>query len=205
MNNPLSYQATEYDCGPTALRNAISYLYDREEIHPEIIKFIGLYCMDSYNQDGEPCKNGTSSVAMAFMANWLNHYGQMRKWPIHCQVLTPDEVHVSQNSQIIAALQQGGVAIVRVTLECAHYVLLTGVDGEYVYAFDPYYNPKDYQTALVRTIHGKADQMNRMIHWNALNREGQEDYSLGEVAKRECVLIFNTCSHAKATTMEYSI
>ena len=56
MRNPLSYQATEYDCGPTALRNAVSFLYDRKDIHPEVIKFINLYSMDSYNCDGEACK-----------------------------------------------------------------------------------------------------------------------------------------------------
>ena len=37
MQNPLHYQLTEYDCGPTALMDAVSLLFDREEIPPEII------------------------------------------------------------------------------------------------------------------------------------------------------------------------
>ena len=37
MKNPLHYQLSEYDCGPTAMLDAISYLFDREEILPEII------------------------------------------------------------------------------------------------------------------------------------------------------------------------
>ena len=32
MKNPLHYQLTEYDCGPTSLLNAISFLFEREEI-----------------------------------------------------------------------------------------------------------------------------------------------------------------------------
>ena len=35
MNNPLRYQMTEYDCGPTSMLNAISYLFPRDEIPPE--------------------------------------------------------------------------------------------------------------------------------------------------------------------------
>ena len=29
MNNPLRYQLTEYDCGPTSMLNAVSYLFRR--------------------------------------------------------------------------------------------------------------------------------------------------------------------------------
>lgn len=32
--NPLHYQLSEYDCGPTAMLDAISYLFPREEIPP---------------------------------------------------------------------------------------------------------------------------------------------------------------------------
>ena len=46
MKNPLSYQTTEYDCGPTALTNAMSFLFSREDIPPDIIKAITLYCLD---------------------------------------------------------------------------------------------------------------------------------------------------------------
>lgn len=52
MKNLLIYQSTEYDCGPTTLTNAIRYLFDREEIYPDIVKYIMLYCLDSYNEAG---------------------------------------------------------------------------------------------------------------------------------------------------------
>lgn len=34
MKIPLHYQITEYDCGPTSLLNGLSFLFEREEIHP---------------------------------------------------------------------------------------------------------------------------------------------------------------------------
>lgn len=54
--NPLHYQLSEYDCGPTAMLDAISYLFPREEIPPEIIRNIMLYCLDCYNMEGRPGK-----------------------------------------------------------------------------------------------------------------------------------------------------
>ena len=38
MKNPLHYQLSEYDCGPTSMMNAIAYLFEREEIPPEAIR-----------------------------------------------------------------------------------------------------------------------------------------------------------------------
>ncbi len=43
MKNLLNYQSSEYDCGPVSLTNAIRYLFDREVIYPDIIKYIMLY------------------------------------------------------------------------------------------------------------------------------------------------------------------
>lgn len=205
MNNPLCYQATEYDCGPATLRNAISFLYDRKDIHPEIIKYINLYCMDCHNQDGEPCKNGTSALAMVFMASWLNQYGQMKKWPIHCQALPREDVFLAQNSRIIAALQQGGVAVLRVILDCGHYVLLTGAEGEFVDVFDPYYWPHDFQSDKIVAVSDRPENMNRRIHWDVFNSEGHDYYNLGPKEKRECVLMFNAETRMDGNSVEYSI
>lgn len=47
MKNPLHYQLTEYDCGPTSMLNAVSFLFEREEIPPDIIRNIMLYCLDA--------------------------------------------------------------------------------------------------------------------------------------------------------------
>lgn len=205
MKNPLSYQATEYDCGPTTLRNAISYLFDRGDIHPEIIKCIHLYCMDCHNEHGEPCKNGTSALAMSFMANWLNQYGQVKKWPIRCRVLQQDQVFMGQSSPIVAALQQGGVGVARVWLECEHYILLTGAHEEYLDVFDPYFWQHDFQDERIQPVEGEPACLNRRIRWDVFNNEADSYYSLGPSARRECVLLFNEHTCAGTDAVEYHI
>lgn len=62
MKNQLIYQSTEYDCDPVTLTNAIRYLFDREEIHPDIVKYIMLYYFDTYDEKGEIGKYGTSAL-----------------------------------------------------------------------------------------------------------------------------------------------
>ena len=102
MKNLLIYQSTEYDCGPTTLTNAIRYLFDREEIYPDIVKYIMLYCLDSYNEAGEVGKRGTSASAMMFLSNWLTQFGQVKNFPISCNFLAKDEVVLSENSLLTA-------------------------------------------------------------------------------------------------------
>ena len=75
MKNPLHYQLSEYDCGPTSMMNAIAYLFEREEIPPEAVRNMMLYCLDCHSKEGIPGKRGTSRAAMMFLSNWLNEYG----------------------------------------------------------------------------------------------------------------------------------
>ena len=82
MKNPLHYQLSEYDCGPTSLLNAISFLFEREEIPPEILRNIMLYCLDCYGPEGSAGKSGTSCTAMMFLSNWLQGLGDIGKLPL---------------------------------------------------------------------------------------------------------------------------
>ena len=83
MKNVLNYQTSEYDCGPASFLNGVRYLFDREEIFPDIIKFIMLYTMDTYNTKGELCRRGTSAAAMHYLTNWMNHFAETRFFPHH--------------------------------------------------------------------------------------------------------------------------
>lgn len=74
MKNPLHYQLSEYDCGPTAMLDAISYLFDREEILPEIIRNVMLYCLDCYGSEGDSGKKrhfASSHDVSEQLAQWL--------------------------------------------------------------------------------------------------------------------------------------
>lgn len=206
MKNPLNYQTTEYDCGPTTLLNAISYLFRREEIPPDIIKHIMLYCLDSYNGKGEFGKNGTSRMAMMFLSDWLNQFGKVKKFPIHCEYLTGRDVCIHQNSKIVCALQQGGAAVVRLRYGYWHYVLLTAADEESIYLFDPYYRKKTFQQPGIEMISDMPFSRNRRVSYDLLNHSGRGPYALGPTETREAILLFNTeTQKTPANTIEYFI
>ena len=122
MKNPLRYQLTEYDCGPASMLNAISYLFERKDIPPEVIRNIMLYCLDCHSKEGVPGKRGTSRAAMAFLCNWLNEYGELGLLPISGEHIIGNGVCIGAESRINYALCHGGVAVVRLYLDEPHYV-----------------------------------------------------------------------------------
>lgn len=205
MKNPLSYQSTEYDCGPTTLINAISYLYEREEIAPEIIKSIMLYCLDGFNKKGEAGKSGTTAMAVSFLSSWFNQYRKVKKFPIESEFLKPEEVYISRDSKIGVCLQHGGAVVSRVMLGCWHYVLLTGIDDEFVYLFDPYFRKNPFKEEGVYIIKDKPKKLNRKVKISIMNGTGKANYALGKIDTRESLLIFNTKTRKTMDNIEYFI
>lgn len=206
MKNPLSYQTTEYDCGPTTVLNALSYLFKREEILPDIVKWVMLYCLDAYNDKGEFGKSGTSAMAMQFLCNWLNQFGKAKHFPIYGEFLIGEEVYIGQNSRIVSALQQGGAVVVRLIYGGWHYALLTGVEDTAVYLFDPYYRKRPFQEAGIEMIWDAPTRMNRKIEGSILNSEVKKAYALGPLETREATILFNTETRKTPDkTIEYFI
>lgn len=198
MKNLLNYQSSEYDCGPVTLTNGIRYLFEREDIYPDIIKYIMLYCLDSYNEAGEIGKHGTSATAMMFLSNWLNQFGMMKKFPISCEFLSGNDVKITQDSPILCALQQGGVVVLRLFLDVGHYVLLTGIEDDSIYLFDPYYEEEDdpeldseYSEPGITFISDQPKRANRLISIERLNRTTEGYYEMGPYDIREAVIMFN--------------
>lgn len=206
MKNPLNYQVTEYDCGPTTLINAMSFLFKREEIPPDIIKHIMLFCLDAYNEKGEFGKSGTSRMAMMFISDWLNQFGKVKKIPVRSEYLTGEDVSVGENSKIISALQQGGAVVARVMYGCWHYVLLTGIDENRVCLFDPYYRKKPFKQTELELVTDMPYSFNRRVPRGMMNDTGKGSYSLGPKETREAVIIFNKDTQkTPARTIEYFI
>lgn len=213
MKNILNYQSSEYDCGPVSLTNAIRYLFDREEIYPDIIKYIMLYCLDSYNDKGESGKFGTSASAMMFLSNWLSQFGKMKNFPIACEFLAGEDVFLSQTSKIVVALQQGGAVVLRLFLDGGHYVLLTGIEGDNIYLFDPYYvEPDDPELDTefleegITFVIDQPKRANRMISMQRLNRQTKGFYEMGPYDIREAVIVFNRESQlSPEKTIDYFI
>jgi len=205
MKNPLMYQSTEYDCGPTSMINAINYLYNRKDIYPEVIRNIMLYSLDSYNRNGEAHKSGTTGMAMIFISSWLNQFGKVKKWPIYSEAINGEKVQVGQHTKIAEAIGQGGVVVAKVMLGWWHYVLITGIDKEYVYLFDPYYREKSFNTEGLEIITNAPKKMNRKVKHEIMNSEGKENYALGKIDSREMVILFNSKTRICMDSIEYMI
>lgn len=199
MKVPLRYQITEYDCGPTSLLNGLSFLFEREEIPPEVVRNIMLFCLDSYGADGVSGKSGTSHAAMQFLSHWLDGFGQTGRLPLSSVYLSGQDVNFRQNSLLRDALIRGGAAVVRVDLEGWHYILLTGIDGDRVYAFDPY---RTDEAAQEDTSGG----YNRILSAQLMEDTAVCPYAFGPVQQREAVLLFNGRTVlTEEKTVEYMI
>ena len=206
MKNPLHYQLSEYDCGPTALLDALCYLFPREEIPPDLIRNIMLYSLDCYGPAAIPGKNGTSRMAMMFLSNWLNGFSEAGGLSVSSRYLKGDEVCIHQESLINDALYCGGVAVVRLYYEVAHYVVLTGVNEDKIYMFDPYYVDEDFSEPCISVVLDHPKEYNRIMPSSQLNKESHELYALGEIDDREAVLLFNEQTRLRAeNTIEYFI
>ena len=75
MKTPLRFQVTEYDCGTVSLYNAISYLFEREEIPAQLLKTIihtfltkDFSIERMYGSGGMPSSHSSTVTALATTA-----------------------------------------------------------------------------------------------------------------------------------------
>ena len=206
MKNPLHYQFSEYDCGPTSMQNAISFLFEREEIPPEVLRNIMLYCLDCYSSEGVPGKSGTSCAAMMFLSNWLNSMGNLGILPVKSRYLSGKEVYLGNESYVNDALRRGGAVVLRLFSDEWHYVLLTGEEGEHVYMFDPYYDQEEYGLDDIQIVENCPTRYNRIVPWKYFNKIALNVYSLGPYQGREAIILFNKNTELTSEkTIEYFI
>ena len=208
MKTPLHYQISEYDCGPTSILNAMSFLFPREELPPEILRNTMLYCLDCYSKEGHAGKSGTSCMAMMFLSNWLDGFGKAGLLPVSSRYLRGEDVFLGESSRINDALHRRGAVVVRLWFEVEHYVLLTGIEGETIRLFDPYYQEEPFvgTEAPVQIDLAHPLQYNRRAPAAFFNRETQELYAFGKKEEREAVLLFNDTTKLTAEkSIEYFI
>lgn len=206
MKNPLHYQLTNYDCGPTSVLNALSFLFEREELPPETVRNVMLYCLDCYGPDGIQGKSGTSCAAMMFLTNWFNSLSEIKHLPISCKYLSGKSVYLGGDGLLSDALHRGGAAVVRLFYDEWHYVLFTGEKAGNVYVFDPYFRDEPFEQEDITVTLKSPFTYNRIVPHSYFNRESLELYSLGPQDIREAVLFFN--ENTKLTpeaTIEYFI
>ena len=189
MKIPLRFQITEFDCGTVCLQNAISFLFERENIPAELIKSVSLYTLDCYDKNGKMGQGGTSVEAMNMLCRWINDYCKKQDFGINCVHLEKQDVDLIT---IKKCIKKRGCVILRTYLGEDHYVLSTDIDDDYVYIWDSYYLSENH-------YQGKKDiiielnelfRYNRKVSINRFNSLSKKDFSLGPYEKREYVLFY---------------
>ena len=195
MQAPLHYQVSEYDCVPTALINAVSYLFHRREIPPMVVRHIFLYCLDTVGRGGRFGIGGTSKYAVRLVGNWLNDY-KMKHFSVATQFLEKEAVTLAPGGAASACLDAGGVALCNILLTAReeHYVMVIQMDTDWVYCFDPYRRRairgmKDRVSVLV-SQDGRSPNLKIRRSW--FEQEKSQRFCLGPMPQRECLLMRRT-------------
>jgi predicted double-glycine peptidase len=192
MKIPLHYQITRYNCGTESLLNAVSYLYDREDTPVELLKTIYTYSVDDYGRDGLLGDGGTSAEAMAHIAHHFNNYAKDTGFGIDVKFFTGRDVDENLCQK---HLKPQTVAVVRVVFQqTGHYVMISKIDGDDVYMFDPWYsNSEEYDNdAQVQAIDDQPLEYNRIVKTSRFFSHNVGDFALGKVEKREALFVVRT-------------
>ena len=197
MNNPLRYQMTEYDCGPTSMLNAIGYLFEREEIPPFLLHYINMYCLDRINQKEAVCRRGTSEFAMHFICEWMDDLGKQGVLPVSSKHIRFEDVNMSEDGELMKCLKEGGVAVVKLFYEVRHYVLLCGIKDGKMLMFDPYYETEPFKEEGADIVLNSPCTHNRVVDPARFDNLHTELYSFGPIEERGAVLIRRIKDQAK--------
>lgn len=182
MKIPLRFQNTEYDCGTTSFVNALAYLFDREDIPVELLKAIYRYTLDVDNGYGGTSRESANALIDKFM-----EYASSNDFKIKCTKLEKEEVTLNNIKKILL----NGVVVARSIQEVEHYVLITKIDDNFAYIFDPYYLEEDYylnDSDVAIVLHDTFTH-NRLVKISRLFDESGKDFSLLKKEDREVILI----------------
>jgi len=191
MKIPLRFQITEFDCGTVSLQNAVSYLYDREDVPPELVRAISIYTVNCYDEKGNMASEGNTKNIVNNLTNWVTEFVNRGNFGISCKLF--NNVNVEINA-IRSCVQKGGCAFVKVHRDGDHFVIVTHVDETFVYLWDPYFIGETYYDyeRKVTIIFNKPFHYNRQVTIDRFMSLSTKDYALGPIETREGVLFNKT-------------
>lgn len=190
MKIPLRFQITEFDCGTIALQNAISYLYDRENVPAELIRAISIYTVNCYDERGNISEIGTSKDVMANMTVWIDNFLHQCNFGLNCRRYVGENINLEE---IKKCVDNKGCALFKTYREgMEHFVIITMVDDEFLYIWDSYYLGETYYDTerKISIIFNKPFHYNRKVSKERFLDSNTKDFALGPVNEREC-LLFN--------------
>ena len=188
MKVPLRYQISECDCCPTSILNGMSFLLERQEILPEVVKSIYHFSMDNFGTAGNRI-GGTTHAALRYMTDWIERFGKTGRLKLTASYISEKEVNTDPDGMLLRTIRDGGVAVARIDLDGWHYILFTGMDEENFYIFDPYILDEPFPVPNVRVIRDHEREYNRIVPKESFATEDVHPYSFGPYETREAMLL----------------
>ena len=140
MKTPLSYQVTHYDSAPIAIINALSSLFEREELDSSLIE--GVYSL-SYGL--VVLKN--TNIGIKHICDYIQE--EMEDKGLSLKYLSSHEVFLGPGCNLYRSLLNGGKAVAKIFEDYPRYITITSLTNDYLYFFDPLYN-KEYIEGIER-------------------------------------------------------
>lgn len=189
----LHYQHSEYDCVPTAVSNAIAYLFEREAVPPMVIRHIYTYTLDTVGRGTWLGRGGTSSPAVQLLGHWLASY-KSAKFAVTTRYLEDEEVHLDSRGPIMECLEDNGVALCNVRLSGGeeHFIMAVEADEDWLYCFDSYSRTRlrglRDQVRVLPPEDGRGPNLAVRREWMDADVDGRR-FGLGPANAREALLI----------------
>ena len=184
MKSPLRYQITEFDCGSVSLINCISYLFEREEIPTELVKVISTYTLDCYDDFGRLGNSSINHEIMYFISRWIKEFAVDKMIPLMCKYVRAEAVNLLMIKKVLMA---GGCVNLRTFRgDEIHYVMLTDMDSENVYIFDPYYK-EDSKSNTIKINNNNPFSFNRVVRLEHFMSNSKIELALGPEVQREAI------------------
>ena len=196
MKAPFRQQASNYDCTPTCLINALCYLFDRRDLPPFLIHQIYKDCLDLESA------RGTSDRAVQDLAFLFKNYKEknFKNFSINSKIIYEDQVHLRKNSKIIRCINSNGIAMLCVNSSSNnwHSILAFQVLNDWLYCYDPKPRTKRFidNEAIQFIPATKLHDPNLKIRLDWLDKDytdattpEERKYVLGCNEDRECLLL----------------
>ncbi len=195
MKTAFRQQASNYDCAPTSIINALKYLFFRKDIPPFVVQRIYMDCLDIESF------RGTSSGAMHDVSHWLNAHRDDRylNFAVKASFIRGKQVHLRANSKIFRCIEKSGAALLclHTSRSSWHYVMCFRTEGDWLYCYDPAPRSKRYiNHDAVEFIDSHRQEPNLRIRSDWLDRKIENDssyeeckYVFGAYEHRECLLL----------------
>lgn len=180
MKVPLRFQMTEKDSGKTTLLNTLSYLFDRENLDSNLIKSVYKHSIDENN----------ILLKQETICDFAYKILDKKKYDLELHKLTKEEVNIKTIKEYMK--DDNSIMIIHLYLfEKSHYSLVTKLDNNYIYIFDPYYLDETYYDdyRMVELVYDEPFEYNRKVNLKRFNTMNLSDYALGPIEHRECLII----------------